>query len=65
MVYYNTSAEGTGTVRYTHSKGVFEGKVENFVCQYDTPQEKNALKKINAPKVPKVKLPSKVGKWVL
>lgn len=53
---------GTGNVRYTHKKGVYEGKVDNFVCQYDTPQDKKALKKVKSPKVPKIQIPSKVGK---
>ncbi len=52
---------GTGEVRYTHSKGVYEGKVINFECQYDTPQDNAALKKIKAPKMPKVKIPSIIG----
>lgn len=55
---------GTGDVRYTHKKGVYEGKVNNFACQYDTPQGKKALKKIQAPKMPKIKIPSKVGKML-
>ena len=53
---------GTGNVRYTHKKGVYEGNVNNFVCQYDTPQDKKALKKVKSPKVPKIQIPSKVGK---
>lgn len=53
---------GTGNVRYTHKKGVYEGKVDNFVCQYDTTQDKKALKKVKSPKVPKIQIPSKVGK---
>jgi hypothetical protein len=59
--FANGKFSGTGDVRYTHSKGVFEGKVKDFVCQYDTPQDKKALKKIKAPKMPKIALPSKVG----
>ena len=53
---------GTGDVRYTHKNGVYEGKVNNFACQYDTPQDKKALKKVKAPKMPSIKIPSKVGK---
>lgn len=60
--FENGKFTGTGDVRYTHSKGVYEGKVKDFVCQYDTPQGKKALKKIKAPKMPKITLPSKVGK---
>ena len=59
--FANGKFSGTGDVRYTHSKGVYEGKVKDFVCQYDTPQDKKALKKIKAPKMPKIALPSKVG----
>ena len=55
---------GTGTVRYTHKNGVFEGKVENFVCQYDTPQDKKALKKVGAPKMPKIAFPETIGRIV-
>lgn len=55
---------GTGTVRYTHKSGVFEGKVVNFECQYDTPQEAKALKKVPAPKMPKAKFPSWIGKII-
>ena len=53
---------GTGNVRYTHKKGVYEGNVNNFVCQYDTPQDKKALKMVKSPKVPKIQIPGKVGK---
>lgn len=56
---------GTGNVRYTHKKGVYEGNVNNFVCQYDTPQDKKALKKIKNPKVPKIQIPGKVGKMTV
>ena len=56
---------GTGNVRYTHKKGVYEGNVNNFVCQYDTPQDKKALKKIKNPKVPKIQIPGKVGKMIV
>jgi hypothetical protein len=59
--FANGKFSGTGDVRYTHSTGVYEGKVKDFVCQYDTPQDKKALKKIKAPKMPKIALPSKVG----
>ena len=59
--FENGKFSGTGDVRYTHSKGVYEGKVKDFVCQYDTPQDKKALKEIKAPKMPKIILPSKVG----
>ena len=62
--FENGKFSGTGDVRYTHSKGVYEGKVKDFVCQYDTPQGKKALKKIKAPKMPKIALPSKVGKMM-
>jgi hypothetical protein len=62
--FANGKFSGTGDVRYTHSKGAFEGKVKDFVCQYDTPQDKKALKKIKAPKMPKITLPSKVGKMM-
>lgn len=62
--FENGKFSGTGDVRYTHSKGVYEGKVKDFVCQYDTPQGKKALKKIKAPKMPKITLPSKVGKMM-
>lgn len=62
--FANGKFSGTGDVRYTHSKGVYEGKVKNFVCQYDTPQDKKALKKVKAPKMPKIALPSKVGKMM-
>ena len=62
--FENGKFSGTGDVRYTHSKGVYEGKVKDFVCQYDTPQDKKALKKVKAPKMPKIALPSKVGKMM-
>ena len=62
--FANGKFSGTGDVRYTHSKGVYEGKVKDFVCQYDTPQDKKALKKVKAPKMPKIALPSKVGKMM-
>lgn len=62
--FENGKFSGTGDVRYTHSKGVYEGKVKDFVCQYDTPQDKKALKKVTAPKMPKIALPSKVGKMI-
>ena len=62
--FENGKFSGTGDVRYTHSKGMYEGKVKDFVCQYDTPQDKKALKKVKAPKMPKIALPSKVGKMM-
>lgn len=55
---------GTGYVRYTHKTGIYEGKVDQFMCVYASKPSKKALKKVKAPKMPKVKIPSKIGKMV-
>jgi hypothetical protein len=59
--FVNGKFSGTGDVRYTHKNGVYEGKVIDYQCQYVTPQDKKALKKVAAPKIPKIVLPTNAG----
>lgn len=59
--FVNGKFSGTGDVRYTHKNGVYEGKVIDYQCQYVTPQDKKTLKKVAAPKIPKIVLPTNAG----
>lgn len=58
--FINNKFTGTGTVRTTTSKGVYEGEVIDYQCV-----DSSIMKKIPAPKTPKFSKPDIVAKRIV
>ena len=58
--FINNKFTGTGNVRVTTKKGVYEGEVNNYQCV-----DNNPIKKISAPKTPKYPKPNIVVEYIV